>query len=188
MSKHRLFIALPISATLKKKISAWKQNYTKLPVRWIKGKNLHLTLIPPWYEEDYGRIKKLLDQFLKINKTNSLRLKFESISYGPTQSSPRLIWASIKPSIELSSFRNELEKFLISKEIPIKKEKRLFKPHLTLARFNSKDFLKFPIKKISDKVYWEIKISKYILMESHLSRSGADYELIHPLHFRSLSF
>lgn len=178
MSKHRLFIALPISPTLKGKIFDWSRKYNTLPVRWISRKNLHLTIIPPWYENSPEKIKKILQKFSKKNKGKPLHLNFESITYGPNQSSPRLIWASGQHSSEVNDFKNNLENFLKEQDISIKEEKRLFRPHLTLARFKPEYFSEFPIKKIDDKISWKTKISKFVLMESHLSKSGADYEIL----------
>ena len=52
----RIFIGLPIAKTLAEEISKWQEGQQKLPVRWLAPKNLHLTLIPPWYETDVERV------------------------------------------------------------------------------------------------------------------------------------
>ena len=50
--------------------------------------------------------------------------------------------------------------------------------HVTIARFRQEEFSSFPIKKIDDKVSWQERIGSFVLMESHLSREGADYEIL----------
>jgi hypothetical protein len=47
---------------LQKKILTWEKILKPLPVRWILGKNMHITLIPPWYatEAEIKKIKNIL--------------------------------------------------------------------------------------------------------------------------------
>jgi len=57
-----------------------------------------------------------------------------------------------------------------------KSEKRPFLTHLTIARFKKKDFASFPTRDLHNKVFWEEKVNSFLLMESRLKRSGAEYE------------
>lgn len=50
--------------------------------------------------------------------------------------------------------------------------------HLTLARFREEDFTNFPAKKLDEEVVWNETASSIVLMQSHLSRQGADYEIL----------
>lgn len=169
--KKRIFIALTISKELQGKILKWERRYRKLPARWLNGKNLHITLIPPWYEEDVERVKKSLRHIR--NKVQPFKIEFQKVSYGPDPRRPHLIWAEGKTPKKLLVLKRELERILRKKS-----EKRPFRLHLTLARFRPEDFRGFPIKKIDEKVLWKDAIDAVVLMESHLSRSGADYEVL----------
>lgn len=170
-NKHRLFVALPITPTLQEKVFAWARAYESLPVRWLTGKNLHITLIPPWYEADIEYVQKQL-QKLSWDK-GSLSLAFRRVLYGPNPREPRLIWAQGETPPELGELKDKFEQIL-----DIESEKRPLKLHLTLARFRPENFSKFRIKHLDDPVTWDEEVHEVVLMESHLARSGADYEIL----------
>lgn len=58
----RVFIGVKASKQLQKKVRGWRKIHAGLPVRWIKEHNLHLTLVPPWYEDDIEKAKKKLHE------------------------------------------------------------------------------------------------------------------------------
>lgn len=178
---HRLFVAIPISEGLQNQALNFRKNYKNLPVRWLSGKNLHITLIPPWYTHDIASVKEKLES-LK-GKMSAFNVKFENISFGPSLSEPRLIWASGKTPPQIIELKNLSEKALGEKNLGEKAlnrqpENRPFILHLTLARFRPEDFQKFPIKSLDEKIDWVENINSIVLMESHLSQKGADYEIL----------
>lgn len=168
---HRLFVAIPISEKLQIQVLDWSRNYKNLPVRWLSGKNLHITLVPPWYTQDIASVKEDLES-LK-GKIASFEVKFETVSFGPKQSSPRLIWASGKTPPQIIELKTLSEKALNHPP-----ENRPFLLHLTLARFRPEEFKDFSLKKLDEKINWMENINSIVLMESHLSQKGADYEIL----------
>ena len=78
--KHRIFIGLPISIALQEKIDEWRKQYSNLPVKWLRGKNIHVTLLPPWYTEDIDKEKEILHSFKGMG---SFSLSFQRVEYGP---------------------------------------------------------------------------------------------------------
>lgn len=174
--KKRIFIALPISQELQKIILKWEKNYKNLPVRWLSPKNLHITLVPPWYESD---IKKNSSQ-LECIKSPFFDVVFESIEFGPDPKRPRLIWAKGKAPEALLALQKNVTKLTRQKS-----ERRPFKLHLTLARFRPENFAKFPVKKLNEKVTWREKITSFMLMESLLSPKGAEYKILEKYEFKN---
>lgn len=171
MSK-RIFVGIKASNSLLKEIKFWRVKYEKkLKVRWIADKNLHLTLIPPWYEKDIKQVKTILNNM--TIELEPFTIQYIKVSFGPSKSHPRLIWATGK-----SSKRSIHLKILLEKKLEKTKEKRQFKPHLTIARFREKDFSGFPIKELNEKVNWIQKVNSFILFESKLSRKGAEYQVL----------
>lgn len=166
----RVFVALAISNEFQEKILEWEKFYPDLSVRWLLGKNLHITLTPPWEENNVEEVKNLLE---KIDPTVPFEVEFDEVSFGPNPKSPRLIWASGNAPKEIVDLKGNIEKVL-----EIKPENRPYKLHLTLARFQPEDFSNFEIKNLREKVLWKEKIDSFVLMESRLSRAGADYEII----------
>lgn len=172
--QHRIFIAIPISQPLQTEIAAWAEKYFTLPVHWLQGKNLHITLIPPWYEHNLEEVFSLFDSVRGITK--QFEIKLEHVSVGPNPREPRLIWTEGEAPTELIALKEALEKTFGKKS-----EYQPFKMHLTLARFRPEDFVLFPKKKIDEKVLWTEKVSSVTLMESHLLPGGADYEVLRML-------
>jgi 2'-5' RNA ligase len=68
----RVFIGIKASGRLQTLVREWRGNYKNLPVRWIKDRNLHLTLVPPWYEKDVGKA---------VAKLKTVRYKKRTITF-----------------------------------------------------------------------------------------------------------
>lgn len=169
--KRRVFIALPISVQLQKKIAIFEKDWQHLPVRFLEGKNLHITLIPPWYVDDVNEVINLLKS--NKNLVDPFKIAFEEITFGPDFKKPRLIWAQGVTPQEIIFLKTQLKKILKKK-----REMRNFLLHLTLARFKPQDFSSFPVKTLKEKVSWQEQIRSFVLMESHLTRTGASYEVL----------
>lgn len=178
--KHRIFIALGISDGLVSAISNWESSFaseskdTYSKIRWLKRENLHLTLVPPWYEDDggIGRVKGLLSSVRK----ERFVLDFRRVTYGPNPKRPRLVWLEGETSRGLVNLRDSLCEIL-GKEI----EKRPFLLHLTIGRFRENEFSSFAVKEINDKFIFKEEATSLLLMESHLERSGAEYSVLHKI-------
>ncbi len=168
--QRRIFLALTVSEALQAEIIAWATKYDRLPVRWLAGRNLHVTLLPPWPADD---LEPVLSALRRPLKSRPFEYEFKYVSFGPNSRSPRLIWAEGKASPEMAELKEELEK-----AVGAEQQRRQFSPHLTLARFRPEDFARFPVKNISDYVAWREKAESFSLLESHLSPSGAEYEVL----------
>ena len=169
--KKRIFAASPVSDNLQAEILEWEKGYSSLPVRWLEGKNLHITLVPPWYEDDIEHIKEILSSIRE--KFGGFEIAFERVTYGPDPKRPRLIWAEGETPKALVALKAKIEEAL-----GIRPESRPFKLHLTIARFRPEDFSQFSIKKLDERVSWHDAVRSFTLMESRLSPGGADYEII----------
>lgn len=157
----------------------WESRYQKLPVRWLVGKNLHVTLVPPWYEQDF----KAISSKLKVVTAKPFEIKFDNISFGPNQSEPRVIWAMGEAGEEIRELKKLIETALsggVSKKCG-----RTLLQHITLARFKPEDFGRFPIKRLDEKIGWRQTVTSFVLYESHLSSSGADYEVLEEFPLKS---
>jgi 2'-5' RNA ligase len=168
---RRIFVALPISPALQNEILVWEQKFQNLPVRWVKGKNLHITLVPPWETDETDKIAKLLNGLKET--IGKIDLKFDRVAFGPNLREPRLIWAEGNTPAPLVRLKSSLEVTLGREPDP-----RPFKLHLTLARFRSEHFQSFPTKTLNESVNWRDTATSFVLMESHLLPGGADYEIM----------
>lgn len=167
----RVFLALPISERLQGEIQTWEQQFKNIPVRWLKGKNLHLTLIPPWEENNIGKlIEALKREELRIG---SFEINLNRVSFGPNPREPRLIWAEGQTPPQLLQLKSSLEQTLGFRPDP-----RPFRLHLTLARFRPEQFKSFPTATMNETVEWHDTISHVVLFKSHLLPTGAEYKTL----------
>ncbi|MBI2012847.1 MAG: RNA 2',3'-cyclic phosphodiesterase [Candidatus Colwellbacteria bacterium] len=170
--KHRVFVALPISEKLQQVILDWEKDFADLPVRWLAGKNLHITLVPPWYIEDQ-ELEKLEGILQGVAGFGEFKISFRRVTFGPDPRRPRLIWAEGETPEGLLELYKKIHEVLGREE-----EKRPFQLHLTIARFQPENFSSFPIQRLDEKVDWRDKVDRVVLFESRLSREGADYKVI----------
>lgn len=165
----RVFVGIPISNKLQAAISQWREEHQDLPVRWLSDKNLHITLVPPWYESDTQAVIKKLKEV----SCEPFTIKFDSVSFGPNPTSPRLIWASGQAPGPIIFLKNSLEKVL---QVPSEKRKLIL--HATLARFRPEAYKFFSLQVLNNPVRWEMEVKSFALYESRLSPWGAEYEML----------
>jgi len=104
-----------------------------------------------------------------------------------------MIWltGSKKTSEILGEIKNELEDELVKNGVRFKKENREYNAHLTLARFqpNPRKFNLPKLTNIKEVGFLNIENLSFVvqsldLMESHLKRSGAEYEILAKVDFK----
>lgn len=168
---HRVFVAITISPKLRTQILEWERSQPNLPVRWSHEKNLHITLIPPWDEEDVGlaaaKLRRVTGMF------HPFHVALEKVTYGPSARSPRLIWAEGRANHKIVALKDELERIT-----GVATEYNPWRMHMTLARFRREDFESFPVRVLDERIYWGEQVNSFVLMESHLRPLGSDYEIL----------
>lgn len=167
MSK-RIFVGIPVSEELQQNIDFWQRQHSSFPVRWISGDNLHVTLIPPWEEDNVEKIIALLKTL--EGTIGSAQISYSHVSYGPTMKEPRLIWAIGEPPPQLVGLRFALQKLLRRKH-----EFSRWLMHVTLARFRPNGFPSFPRDALDDLIRWSDTVHCFVLYESRLSPHGSEY-------------
>ncbi len=168
-------------------------------IRFLKPETWHITITFLGYQPD-DAIPAIIDSIKSIvqNHTGDLRINFDRISFGPLGKQPRMIWlvAANETSKNLALLKNKLEDELIKNNVQFQREKRgLGAAHITLARFS-------PITQITrgSKILDQRAIRGSLtdlresaltfqaqsldLMESHLKRTGAEYEALFKVDFK----
>ena len=142
-----------------------------LPVNWLKDSNLHLTLIPPWEASDSKETESRLEELLRDK--SSFEIEFYSIEYGADPKEPRLIWLTGGATKDLLSVKDRLESIA-----PTKISFTPWKPHITIARFDTKRFSSFPIKHLNEQIRWPEIFSSVAIYESILNADGTEYRIV----------
>jgi len=118
-----------------------EKEYQDLPVRWVRKENFHLTLNFLGYVAGEN-IPELCESIRKVAKNiQSFELEFQKIEAGPDNRVKKMIWATGEKSEELAELKYQLDKALGF----LAREKREFRPHITLGRIKREQWRKiFP--------------------------------------------
>lgn len=199
----RLFIAINIPEDIKDKIS--KKNdvlESMLPgARYTGRENWHFTVVFLGYQPD-----EALPGIIEAMKSSAMEFKppemnVSDISYGPLEGTPRMVWLNAKgvarpsdglglngskeTSEAISPLKIFLEDELIRNKVRFKLENREFNAHVTLNRFSDIHKKDLPeLGKEFKDLNWFFEAESLDLMESHLSRKGANYEILQKIDFK----
>lgn len=171
--KKRIFVAIKVSTDIKKKIKSVKKDYEDLPLKWHKDSDLHITILPPWDEENIGEVREKLKEIK--DKMESFEIGFNHITLGPYYDRPKLVWAKGKATKEIYTLREKLE------SVFQKYSQRRFKLHLTLARFSREDTRSIMNAWQNKNISWTQKVDSIVLFESILDDDGVKYEVLDEL-------
>jgi len=125
-SSARLFVGIKIVAEIARELASIALSLGNCAVRLIPVDDIHLTLVPPWSEENIEAAAEALREALRT--IGSLDLIFEHVTYGPSPEWPKFLWAECAPTNELLLVRKHL--LCAFGQI----DERPFRPHVTLAR------------------------------------------------------
>lgn len=189
MTKRRIFVAIKLPDNIKAELDALINPFAKLPIRILTPDKWHITLaFLGWLDsKELNTLEQILEKCLADEL--KLDLEIKNISWGPVDRRPRMIWANLDLLAEYKELVDCLEKELLQHQ---KKEnsfrqfrpgRRPLKAHITLARFREEQW--HQIEKQANKLeltmpnYFEqFSVNKIHIMESHLSRAGAEYQII----------
>ena len=182
MDKIRCFIATELPLELKLKIDTYIDSLRNISpqIKWIKAKNLHITL-KFLGEIPYELIEKIHNELSDVSTiVNPFEMSVRGTGFFPNQNKPRVIWLGLQNDSKNSIFK--LHEWIDKKlqALGFEREKRRFSPHLTLGR------IKFPdnIQKLSEFINKNefksefFKVDQIILMRSELKPTGAEYSQI----------
>jgi len=149
-----------------------------LDARWVKPGNIHLTVVflGSVPAEDLDAMEQPIHEICSGSSSFSIALK--GLGCFPHARSPRVIWIGLEGEIErMAGFRDSLQERLVP--FGIKEEKRPFRPHLTLGRFNSFRRTDRELEEILER-YRDLAspvcpLEELVLFKSDLRRSGSIY-------------
>ncbi len=129
---------------------------------------------------DEGELKNLNAAVAKTaQQTSSFKLQIAGTGIFPAIKNARILWLDVKVKEESllnlnKLLENECEKYGCARE------KRIFKPHLTIARLREPKKLKILVEKhLSSKFEAvEFEVGEIVIYESKLQSSGSIYSII----------
>jgi len=131
----RTFIAIELPEQVKDqiRIEYLKLNSTDASIRWVKPKNLHLTLkfLGDIEEEKLKEVENSVTE--SVSPYNKLNLSLKGLGFFPDIKRPKVIWKEVAGDIdELLSLAESIEKNMT--RIGFSAELRKFSPHITIGR------------------------------------------------------
>ncbi|MCM2283591.1 MAG: RNA 2',3'-cyclic phosphodiesterase [Desulfobacula sp.] len=179
----RSFIAVEIPETVKNSLENLQKNLSASGINasFSKLETLHLTL------KFLGNIR--LDDLDSLERSMEKavagilphRLFAAGIGVFPSVKHARIIWSGIRGETQcLGALAAGLESVLF-RELGMEKEKKIFRPHLTLARINhnlSPDLILSAIKTFENFHTPDFSVSGISLFQSNLSSAGAIHKQI----------
>ncbi|MGO9008016.1 MAG: RNA 2',3'-cyclic phosphodiesterase [Beijerinckiaceae bacterium] len=122
----RVFIGVRVADEIARALAELARPLEQHGVRLVPRGDIHLTLIPPWNENQVaGAIEKLRNA---VGEFRCFSLTFAHLEYGPTLRYPRLLWVDCEANDELNNLRTAL--LTAYGQV----DSRPFLPHVTLAR------------------------------------------------------
>lgn len=185
--KYRIFVAINLPKEIKKELSGYQKKWQGIPARWTKEDNMHITLEFLGYltDEELGTTCSIVKEIAE--RHNSFTVNLNKILYWPVNKSSfsnqgvgaKMIWAKGENSKELSLLKQDLQKSL-SGGLGFNPEKRVFSPHITLARIKEWEWKKIDLEErpeIAEDINLSFSVESIEVMESNLRSNGAEYSI-----------
>ena len=176
----RSFLAFELPLQIKEQLGEISKELrqSRLPVRWVKVDNIHLTIVflGSVMEETIAGVKLKAGSIAK--RFSGFQIRLNGVGAFPNWRRPRVLWIGLDGEIGgLSDLRDELQGAL--EEFGFKAENRPFRPHLTLGRFkgavNRDEELKWILDKFHDISSDDEYLKELVLFKSDLRPAGPIY-------------
>jgi len=177
----RLFIAIEIADTVKKKLTEF-QNYlrkTAADVKWVAPENLHITLkfIGYMAEEKIGEVEQAITD--SVRHIKPFHLYYTGVDAFPAGKNPRVIFARAEDTQGvLEKIHKKLNEQLVA--LGIEQDGRKFDAHVTVGRVKSRRNIEKFIHRMNSygkSDFGDEKITRLVLMQSTLSPNGPTYRI-----------
>ena len=153
---NRLFVALDIPGDIKDQIISIRNNLYQNSenIKWEKREKYHFTIkfLGDVEESKNEEIINTLTDQLKYQK--KIYCEFDKFGFFFKSGQPKILWLGLKFNKELKSLAEQIDTTLLN--LGFQKEKRQFKPHLTILRIRGYEnisgimkFKDYPLSKLS---------------------------------------
>ena len=182
----RLFVAIPISETIRNEISHFQTGLREMVrgnvVRWTKPEQFHLTLkfLGSVSITAVDSLKQSVEKVCKV--AQPLKLRVEGIGFFPNTRAPRVIWAGIKDETgNLAGLQSQIE--IATRPFAENSKQEKFSGHATFGRFKKyrqrdiENLLK-RAQTMSDFVFGCWTAREIQIIRSELSQNGTRHTVL----------
>ena len=178
----RVFIAIPLPADLKAKLSTVQQQFRAIPseATWVREVGFHITL-KFLGEVEAAQIEPITSCLREaVHCCAPFPLTFCGVGVFPHEHNPRVLWVGVEEKTgRLRQVQREVESRLTHIGFP--REDRAFAAHLTLARLkrvSQRDKFLECLKEYRETVFGRMDVHHIELLESQLHPTGARYSTV----------
>ncbi|MGI5835943.1 MAG: RNA 2',3'-cyclic phosphodiesterase [Chloroflexota bacterium] len=182
--KRRLFVAIEIAESWRQELARIRRELEPIggaDLKWVRPELLHITIAFLGYQPD-GSLQLIESALVAASKDVSpFRITLGRLGCFGQPHNLKVLWVGItEVPKELQQLHSSVSAHLSSKGIPF--DRKPLVPHITLAR--ARPSLR---KDTSQRIYGKfqglsfstlppIDVTEFVLMESHLSRLGPEYQ------------
>jgi len=171
----RLFIAIELPEDIRQKVADLQRELKSVTTsaRWVAPDSIHLTL-KFLGETSEERIPEI-DEALVGLTWKPFPVTVRGIGFFPGNRSPRVFWAGMEAST-MEGLAQQIDTRM--ERLGFEKEKRAFRPHLTLARSRDSridNSLVAASEKYEQHEFGSFTVDRFYLIQSNLKPSGAVY-------------
>jgi len=189
----RIFTAIDVSDEARAKIADYierlRGEFSNLRVGWDKPEKLHLTLkfLGDINDEELKNLTIAVEETAK--KVSNFKLQIIETGVFPSKKKARILWLGVKDETEsLQKLNTILEAECAARNFA--EEKRIFKPHLTVARLRephkSKELIERHLQNGFESA--EFEVSEIVIYESRLQKAGSIYSVVSKLQLQKNEF
>ncbi|MGB0681193.1 MAG: RNA 2',3'-cyclic phosphodiesterase [Magnetovibrionaceae bacterium] len=170
----RLFLGLGLPERITERLQALQAGLGN--VRWVKPHNMHITL--RFFGEVEGPAAEDLHHALGALSAPAFALTLEGAGHFGSNRQVRAVWAGVQPQPALDHLQAKCER--LAQMTGFAPETRKFTPHVTLAWTKGARGLRLGpwLEGAQGLLTERFDVSEMTLYRSHLSASGADYEVL----------
>lgn len=177
----RAFIAVELDPEIKRTLQAFVTvlRSTRGDVRWVRPDGLHLTLkfLGEIDEAGAQRVGTVLADL--AGRHGPFPLGFRGTGVFPGERDPRVLWVGASAGPGLAVFQDELDGVLEAEGF--ERERREFKPHLTLGRVKGPGRIREVMAELDRRrgeTFGEMTARRVALFESRLRPEGPEYRIV----------
>ena len=172
----RVFIAVDLPPELRNELAKLQRELEPLTdtARWVAPESIHVTL--RFIGEVPEKRLEEIDAALTGLTWKSFAITVRSVGFFPGNRSPRVFWAGMEAPT-MQNLAEELDSRM--ERLGFEKEKRAFRPHITLARSRDSRIdssLVTAASQYAEHYFGSFMVDRVFLFKSILKPTGAVYE------------
>jgi len=176
----RAFIAIDLPESIRAALRRKQASFRSVcpDARWTQPEGIHLTL-KFLGEISEAKVKEVSESLKSLSRFESFSIGLKGFGFFPDARRPRVFWTGVDAPASLSRIAEQVEEAM--QRIGFAREERVFRPHLTLARFKvpqPQPALQALLTQQGEEELGNFEASEFFLFESRLSPQGAEYRKV----------